>query len=72
MTRAHAYIENGNIQVYLVGQTKGSVVYYTDDIAVADPTLGSWQQLDADTDVTPAVSSDAVGLELISEVVEIE
>ena len=67
-----AYIENGNIQVYLVGQTKGSVVYYTDDIAVADPTLGSWQQLDADTDVTPAVSSDAVGLELISEVVEIE
>jgi len=29
---------------------------------VADPSLGSWQQLDADTDVAPAVSSDAVGL----------
>ncbi|MCH9016316.1 MAG: hypothetical protein IIB89_00960, partial [Chloroflexi bacterium] len=41
------YIENSNIKVYLVGQTKGSVVYYTNDVAVADPTLGSWQQLDA-------------------------
>lgn len=56
------YIENSNIKVYLVGQTKGSVVFYTDDVAVADPTLGSWQQLDADTDVSPAVSSNAVGL----------
>ncbi|MCH7737496.1 MAG: hypothetical protein IH872_08870 [Chloroflexi bacterium] len=56
------YIENSNLKVYLVGQTKGSVVYYTDDVAVNDPTLGSWQQLDADTDVTPAVSSDAVGM----------
>ena len=57
-----AYIENSDVRLYLVGQTKGSVVYYTNDIAVTDPTLGSWQQLDADTDVTPAVSSDAVGL----------
>jgi len=57
-----AYIENSNVKLYLVGQTQGSVVYYTDDVAVADPTLGSWQQLDADTDVSPAVSSDAVGL----------
>ncbi|PKB71091.1 MAG: hypothetical protein BZY87_07120, partial [SAR202 cluster bacterium Io17-Chloro-G6] len=57
-----AYIENSNIKVYLVAQTKGSVVYYTDDVAVSDPTLGSWQQLDADSDVVPAVSSDAVGL----------
>ena len=56
------YIENSNVKVYLVGQTKGSVVYYTNDVALSDPTLGSWQQLDADTDVTPAVSSDAVGL----------
>ena len=56
------YIENSNIKLYLVGQTKGSVVYYTNDIAVADPTLGSWQQLDADIDVAPAVSADAVGL----------
>ncbi|NQW22663.1 MAG: hypothetical protein HQ475_04365 [SAR202 cluster bacterium] len=57
-----AYIENSNVKVYLVGQTKGSVVYYTDDVAVTDPTLGSWQQLDADINVAPAVSSDAVGL----------
>ena len=56
------YIENSNLKIYLVGQTKGSVVYYTDDVGLADPSLGSWQQLDADTDVAPAVSSDAVGL----------
>ena len=65
--RFEAYIENSNIRLYLVGQTKGSVVYYTDDVAVADPTLGSWQQLDGDTDVAPAVSSDAVGLLLWAE-----
>ena len=62
-----AYIENINTKIYLVGETKGSVVYYTDDIAVTDPALGSWQQLDADSDVTPAVSSDAVGLLLWAE-----
>jgi len=33
---------------YLIGQTKGSVVYYLDDIAVADQAVGSWQEIDAD------------------------
>lgn len=61
------FIENSNLKVYLVGQTKGSVVYYTDDVAISDPTLGSWQQLDADSDVAPAVSSDAVGLLIWAE-----
>ena len=62
-----AYIENANINIYLVGQTKGSVVYYTDDVTVSDPAVGSWQALDADTDPASAVSSDAVGLVLWAE-----
>lgn len=42
------YLENSNFKIYLVGQTKGSVVYYTLDISVANPPLSSWQELDAD------------------------
>ena len=59
-----AYIENTNIEIYLVGQTKGSVIYYVDDIAVSDPTTGSWQQLDADD---YSVDSGANGLILLLE-----
>ena len=60
-----AYIENSNVRVYLMGQTKGSVVYNTNDVAVDDPQpadLGKWVDLDADDDVSPPVSSDANGL----------
>jgi len=42
------------LKIYLVGQTKGSVVYYTEDVAVSDPTAGSWQEIDADTYTVPA------------------
>jgi len=35
------------IKIYLVGQTKGSVVYNLEDLVVADPSTGSWQELDA-------------------------
>lgn len=36
-------------KLYLVGQTKGSVVYYCLDIFTADPSpLNSWQLMDAD------------------------
>jgi len=59
-----AYIESG-VNIYLVGQTKGSVVYYHDDIAVTDPAIGSWATLDADTFSVPA---DANGLILTAEV----
>ena len=37
-----------DVKFYLVGQTKGSVVYYSDDLAVADPATGSFQEIDAD------------------------
>ena len=57
-----AYIESTNVKLYLVGQTKGSVVYYTDDIAVADPPTGSWQELDADDYGIPAAASGLIFL----------
>ena len=44
-----AYIQDANVKIYLIGQTKGSVAYFTDDITVSDPLLGSWQELDADS-----------------------
>ncbi|MCI0791889.1 MAG: hypothetical protein J4O03_00360 [Chloroflexi bacterium] len=37
------------VKIYLVGQTKDSVVYNLEDVAVADPVTGSWQELDANT-----------------------
>jgi len=59
-----AYIKDSDIKLYLVAQTKGSVVYYTDDEAVTDPSTGSWQTLDADDYVTPSLPSNANGLML--------
>ena len=47
-----AFVATTDVKIYLVGQTKGSITYYNLDVAVADPTTGSWtptpQQLDAD------------------------
>ena len=55
-----AWIESVEFtKVYLVGETKGSVVYYTNDLAVADPSTGSWQEVDADTS---GVAAEANGL----------
>ena len=42
------------VKLYLVGQTKGSVVYNIEDVAVTDPATGSWQELDADDYNVPA------------------
>ena len=55
-----AYIQGSNVKIYLVGQTKGSVVYYTNDIAVTDPTTGSWQEIDADTYSVPAAANGLI------------
>ena len=54
-----AYIETTGVKIYLVGQTKGSVVYYTNNVAVTDPTTGSWQTRDADN---YGVADEATGL----------
>jgi hypothetical protein len=47
------YRAAADIDVYLIGQTKDSLVFYSNDIAVADPTTGSWQEIDADTYSVP-------------------
>ena len=46
-----------DVKFYLVGQTKGSVVYYTNDLAVSDPATGSFQEIDADTYSVPAIAN---------------
>ena len=55
-----AWVEELDIKIYLVGQTKGSVVYYVNDIAVADPAAGSWQEMDADSYTVPAVANGLI------------
>ena len=59
-----AYLETGS-NLYLVGQTKGSVVYYTNDLAATDTVTGVWSTLDADTF---GVDAAANGLLLHAEV----
>jgi hypothetical protein len=55
----------GATNIYLVAQTKGSVVYYTDDLVATDPVTGVWASLDADTF---GVDTTANGLLLHAEV----
>ena len=59
-----AYIDAADVKIYLIAQTKGSVVYYTNDKTVSDPTTGSWQSIDADDYSIP---SEANGLVLLAE-----
>ena len=54
------WVEELDIKIYVVAQTKGSVVYYTNDVAVTDPATGSWQELDADTYTVPAVANGLI------------
>jgi hypothetical protein len=49
-----------DVKFYLVGQTKGSVVYYSDDLAVSDPVTGSFQEIDADSYSVPAVANGLI------------
>jgi len=42
------YIEQTDVKIYLVGQTKGSVSYYFLDIPVADTGSSAWENVDAD------------------------
>ena len=42
---------------YLIAQTKGSVVYFLEEVAVTDPATGSWQELDADDYNIPAAAN---------------
>jgi len=44
-----AFVEHSKINMYLVGQTKGSVINYSTDILVVDPILDSWSLVNADS-----------------------
>jgi hypothetical protein len=52
-----AYVELTTVKIFLIGQTKGSIGFYVDDLAVADPVLGSWQGIDADTYGVPGTAN---------------
>jgi hypothetical protein len=52
------FIEDvAHIQIYLVGQTKGSVVYNLEDVLVTDPSIGSWQAIEADNYNVPEAAN---------------
>lgn len=55
-----AYLEDLDVKIYLVGQTKGSAVYNLEDVAVADPTAGSWQEIDADDYSVPTNANGVI------------
>jgi hypothetical protein len=54
------WVEELDIKIYLVAQTKGSVVYYVNDLAVTDPATGSFEAIDADTYSVPAVANGLI------------
>ncbi|MDP6821975.1 MAG: hypothetical protein QF554_01630 [Dehalococcoidia bacterium] len=58
------YLEDASIVVYLIAYTEQSVVYYTDDVAVADPAINGWRDIDADT---YSISEAANGLILYAQ-----
>lgn len=60
-----AWIGDPEVKIYLVGQTKGSVVYFSLDIPVADPSTGSWQELNATSFGVPA-SADGLVLHAVN------
>ncbi|MCH8235390.1 MAG: hypothetical protein IIC29_04610 [Chloroflexi bacterium] len=47
------YLQDSSIKVYLVASSDRSLVFYVDDVAITDPTLNSWQPIDADTYSVP-------------------
>ena len=52
------FLENvAQIQVYLIAQTKGSVVYNLEDVLAADPNVGSWQAIETDTYNVPEAAN---------------
>ena len=43
-----ANLDDANVKIFLVGETKGSIVYYANNIIVEDPSTNNWQEIDAD------------------------
>ena len=57
-----AYIQEASVNIYLVGQTNSSVVYYTNDTLATYPSVGSWQELDADSHSVPTEANGLIFL----------
>jgi hypothetical protein len=49
-----------DVKFYLVSQTKGSVVYFSNDVTVVDPATGSFQEIDADSYTVPAAATGLI------------
>ncbi|MBC8281730.1 MAG: hypothetical protein H8E48_13175 [Chloroflexi bacterium] len=43
-----ANLDDEDVKIYLIGETKGSVAYYGNNIIVDDPSTNNWRELDAD------------------------
>jgi len=43
-----ANIDDANLKIYLIGETKRSVAYYANNIILADPSFNGWREMDAD------------------------
>ena len=54
------YIEDSSVKVYLVARTKGSVIYYSTHVSVADPATETWQELDANDVSIPNGANDVI------------
>jgi hypothetical protein len=55
-----AYLETADVNIYMVAQTKGSVVYNVTDVPVTDPSLNSWQQIDATAYGVPTTATGVI------------
>jgi hypothetical protein len=55
--RFDAYVQLTTTRIFLIGQTKSSVSFYVNDVGVANPTLGSWQKIDADNYAVPSAAN---------------
>lgn len=55
-----AKFDDPDIKLYLLAYTRGSMGFYIVDIPVVDPTIGSWQEIDADDYGIPTKANGVV------------
>jgi hypothetical protein len=54
------YLGSTDINVFLIGQTRGSVIYNTDNTSTDNPSGGSWGTLDADDFGVPTLANGLI------------
>ena len=55
-----ARIKEDTTNIYLIAETKNSVAHYPLEIFTADPSTGSWQEIDADDYGVPAAANGLI------------